>query len=70
MSRLPAIDPEHPEQAELIIRRLSQYADLAPEEIELLRSLSETPERLVPGTELIAEGERLESPRLRRAGWA
>lgn len=70
MSRLPAIDPEHPEQAELIIRRFSQYADLAPEETELLRSLSETPERLAPGTELIGEGERLETPRLMLAGWA
>jgi CRP-like cAMP-binding protein len=70
MSRLPAIDPEHPDQAELIIRRLSQYADLASYEIELLRSLSETPERLPASTELIAEGERLETPRLLLAGWA
>jgi CRP-like cAMP-binding protein len=70
MSRLPAIDPEHPDQAELIIRRLSQYSDLAPYEVELLRSLSETPERLSAGTELIAEGEHLETPRLLLAGWA
>ena len=64
MSRLPAIDPEHPDQAELIIRRLSKYAELGLDETELLRSLSETPERLAAGTELIAEGERLEHPRL------
>src|SRR3954451_18126690 len=70
MSRLPALDPEHPDQAELIIRRLSQYSDLTPYEIELLRTLSETPERLSAGTELIAEGERLETPRLLLAGWA
>jgi len=70
MSRLPAIDPEHPDQAELIIRRLSQYADLAMDEVELLRSLSEAPERLAPGAELIAQGERLENPRLLLAGWA
>lgn len=70
MSRLPALDPEHPDQAELIIRRLSQYTDLAPEELELLRSLSETPERLAAGTELIGEGEELERPRLLLAGWA
>ena len=70
MSRLPAIDPEHPDQAELIIRRLSQYAELGPDEVELLRSLSETPERLAAGTELISEGERLENPRLLLAGWA
>jgi CRP-like cAMP-binding protein len=70
MSRLPALDPEHPDQAELIIRRLSQYSDLAPDEIELLRSLSETPERLPAASELIAEGERLENPRLLLAGWA
>jgi CRP-like cAMP-binding protein len=70
MSRLPAIDPEHPDQAELIIRRLSQYSDLAPYEIDLLRNLSETPERLPAGNELIAEGERLETPRLLLAGWA
>ena len=70
MSRLPALDPEHPDQAELIIRRLSQCADLAPEEVELLRSLSETPERLPAGAELIAQGERLEQPRLLLAGWA
>jgi CRP-like cAMP-binding protein len=70
VSRLPALDPEHPDQAELIIRRLSQCADLAPEEVELLRSLSETPERLPAGTELIAQGERLEHPRLLLAGWA
>src|SRR2546423_10634614 len=70
MSRLPALDPEHPDQAELIIRRLSQYSDLAPYEVELLRSLSETPERLSAGIELIAEGERLEAPRLLLAGWA
>jgi len=70
MSRLPAIDPEHPDQSELIIRRLSQYADLASDEIELLHSLSETPERLPAGAELISEGERLENPRLLLAGWA
>jgi CRP-like cAMP-binding protein len=70
MSRLPAIEPEHPDQSELIIRRLSQYADLASDEIELLRSLSETPERLPAGAELISEGERLENPRLLLAGWA
>jgi len=70
MSRLPALDPEHPDQAELIMRRLSQYSDLAADEVELLRSLSETPERLMAGTELIAEGERLEHPRLLLAGWA
>src|SRR5215475_12588693 len=70
MSRLPATDPEHPDQAELILRRLSQYADLAPDEYELLHSLSEAPERLAPGTELISQGERLENPRLLLAGWA
>lgn len=70
MSRLPALDPEHPDQAQLVVRRLSQYADLGPEEIELLLSLSEQPERLTAGAELIAEGERLEHPRLLLAGWA
>ena len=70
MSRLPAIDPEHPDQAELIIRRLSQYADLASDEIALLRGLAEGPERLSAGTELIAEGELLDSPKLLVAGWA
>jgi CRP-like cAMP-binding protein len=70
MSRLPAIDPEHPDQAELIIRRLSQCAELGQDEVELLRSLSDTPERLAAGTELISEGERLENPRLLLAGWA
>ena len=53
MSRLPAIDPEHPDQAELIIRRLSQCAELGQDEVELLRSLSDTPERLAAGTELM-----------------
>lgn len=70
MSRLPALDPEHPDQAQLVVRRLSQYADLGPEEVELLLSLSEEPERLTAGTELIAESERLERPRLMLAGWA
>ena len=70
MSRLPALDPEHPDQAELIIRRLSQYSDLGSDEVELLRSLSESPDRLTAGTELIAEGERLEHARLLIAGWA
>ena len=70
MSRLPALDPERPDQAELIVRRLSQYADLASDETELLRSLSERPERLAAGTELIRQGERLENPRLLLAGWA
>ncbi|MBV8801194.1 MAG: Crp/Fnr family transcriptional regulator [Alphaproteobacteria bacterium] len=70
MSRLPAIDPEYPDQAELIVRRFSQFADLAPDETELLRNLSETPERLAAGTELIGQGERLEHPRLLLAGWA
>jgi len=70
MSRLPAIDPENPDQAELIIRRLSLYADLAPDELALLRGLSEGPERLSAGTELIAEGELLDSPKLLLAGWA
>jgi len=70
MSRLPAIDPEHPDQAQLVVRRLSKYAELGPEEVELLLSLSEEPERLTAGTELIGEGERLENPHLLLAGWA
>jgi CRP-like cAMP-binding protein len=70
VSRLPALDPERPDQSELIIRRLSQYSDLANEEVELLRTLSETPERLAAGAELIGQGERLETPRLLLAGWA
>ena len=70
MSRLPAIDPEHPDQAQLVVRRFSQCSDLGPEDEELLLSLSDEPERLQAGTELIGEGERLESPRLLLAGWA
>jgi CRP-like cAMP-binding protein len=70
MSRLPAIDPEVPDQAELIVRRLSQYADLSPEEVSLLRGLSESPERVPAGTELISEGQKLDVPRLLLAGWA
>lgn len=69
MSRLPAIDPEVPNQAELIVRRLSQYADLSTEEISLLRGLSESPERLPAGAELVSEGAKLDSPRLLLAGW-
>jgi len=70
MSRLPAIDPELPDQAELIVRRLSQYTELSPEEVSLLRGLSESPERLPAGAELISEGQRLDRPRLLLAGWA
>ncbi|MBV9572016.1 MAG: Crp/Fnr family transcriptional regulator [Alphaproteobacteria bacterium] len=70
MSRLPAIAPEYPDQAELIVRRLTKAADLAHDEIELLRSLSEAPERVPAGTELIGEGDRLHEAKLLLAGWA
>ena len=69
MSRLPAIDPEVPNQADLLVRRFSQYADLSPEEISLLRGLAESPERLPAGAELVAEGQKLNSPKLLLAGW-
>ena len=69
MSRLPTIDPELPDQAELVVRRLSRYADLTQEEIALLRGLAQSPERLAPGTALLAEGDSLDHARLMLAGW-
>lgn len=69
MSRLPTIDPELPDQAELVVRRLSRYADLTGDEIALLRGLAQSPERLGPGSPLIGEGEPLNHARLMLAGW-
>jgi CRP-like cAMP-binding protein len=49
---------------------LSHFAHLTAEEIMLLRSVAATPQSVPPGTEIIHEGQLLDSPSALMAGWA
>jgi CRP-like cAMP-binding protein len=59
-----------PPHADLVIRRLSHFADLSAEERALLHSLAAGRREVPAGSGLIAEGELLDTPRLLLAGWA
>lgn len=57
-------------QADMLLHRLSRFAHLAPNEVALVGSLSTRSEDYPAGTELVAEGQSLDSPRLLLSGWA
>jgi CRP-like cAMP-binding protein len=63
--RTPAAPP-----SDILVRRLSRYADLSPPEIALLETLPLAPQDVGSGTELIVEGRLLDTPRLLISGWA
>jgi CRP-like cAMP-binding protein len=53
----------------IVRRRLSQYADFAPDEMAVLDGLGAGIERLPAGTELVMEHEKLNRPRVLLTGW-
>ena len=69
MSRLHT-PSDAPPLADLVIRRLSHFADLSAEERVLLHSLVADRREVPIGFGLVAEGQRLDMPRLLLAGWA
>ncbi|MGD0190577.1 MAG: Crp/Fnr family transcriptional regulator [Rhizomicrobium sp.] len=54
----------------LLPRRLERFADLSAAELSLLESLPAKTEEFFGGTELVAEGQCLDAPRLLLSGWA
>src|SRR5580700_8111443 len=63
--RTPSAPP-----SDILVRRLSRYAELSPSEIALLEALPLAPQDVGSGTELIVEGRLLDTPRLLVSGWA
>ncbi len=59
-----------PTSADLLVRRLSQYAELSEREGALLRGLETSLTDMAAGAELIVEGQVLDTPRLLKSGWA
>jgi CRP-like cAMP-binding protein len=57
-------------QNELLLRRLSRFAELSAEETRLVRSLTDRTEDFPVGSELLAEGQPFDAPRLLASGWA
>src|SRR5579862_4109811 len=70
MERWRALGLDTSSHADLLVRRLSHLAELSPGDLALIESLAERTEEIPAGTELIREGEALDSPRLLMAGWA
>ena len=70
MERWRALGLDTSSHADLLVRRLSHLADLSPKDLALIESLADRTEEVQAGTELIREGEALNSPRLLMAGWA
>src|ERR1700733_11919895 len=56
--------------SDILVRRLSRYAELSPSEIALLEALPLAPQDVDTVTELIVEGRLLDTPRLLVSGWA
>jgi CRP-like cAMP-binding protein len=56
--------------ADLLVRRMSKLTELSPKDRALLELIAQRREEISAGTELIREGEALNSPRLLMAGWA
>jgi CRP-like cAMP-binding protein len=69
MPRLRTVVTNMP-AADLVIRRLQRFAHLTESERELLRAAADNNREVPAGFQLIAEGERLDNPRLLLAGWA
>jgi CRP-like cAMP-binding protein len=57
-------------QGELLLHRLAQFANLSVDEAALVTSLTDKTEEYSAGTELLAEGQSLDTPRLLTSGWA
>jgi CRP-like cAMP-binding protein len=57
-------------QGELLLHRLTRFASLSPQEVALVTSLAAKTEEFSAGTELVAEGQSLDTPRLLISGWA
>ncbi|HEY5047119.1 MAG TPA: Crp/Fnr family transcriptional regulator [Rhizomicrobium sp.] len=62
------VDPAS--QSDLLVHRLARFANIAPHELALLASLTLKTEEFLAGTELMAEGQSLDTPRLLTSGWA
>jgi CRP-like cAMP-binding protein len=56
--------------SDILLRRLSHYAELSPAEIGLLEAMPLASQDVGVGTELIVEGRLLDTPRLLVSGWA
>lgn len=67
MPRIRSITPGP--APDLIIRRLSRFAQLGEHERALLRSVTESPRDVPMGHCMVAEGDRLDNARLLLAGW-
>jgi CRP-like cAMP-binding protein len=70
MERWRALGLDTSSQADLLVKRLSHLAELSQQDVALIESLASHVEEVSAGTELIREGEALDSPRLLMAGWA
>jgi CRP-like cAMP-binding protein len=70
MERWRALGLDTSSHADLLVRRMSHLADLSVKERALIESIAQRTEELPAGTELIHEGEALNSPRMLMAGWA
>jgi CRP-like cAMP-binding protein len=70
MDRWRGLGMDVAEQRKLLLHRLARFADLSPAERGLVLSLVDRSDDFASGTELIAEGQSLDSPRLLTSGWA
>ncbi len=70
MERWRALGLDTSSHADLLVRRMSHLAELSSRDRALIESISQRTEEVPGGTELIREGEALDSPRLLMAGWA
>lgn len=70
MERWRALGLDTSPHADLIAQRLSHFSELSGREIALLESLAQRTDESTAGSELIREGQLLDSPRLLMAGWA
>lgn len=70
MERWRALELDISSHADILVRRLSRLADLSERDRALIQAVASQTEEVPAGTELIREGEALDSPRLLMAGWA
>ena len=70
MERWRALGLDTSSHADVLVRRLSRLAQLSERDVALIESVASRTEEIPAGTELIREGEALNSPRLLMAGWA
>jgi CRP-like cAMP-binding protein len=70
MDRWRGLGVDSASQGELLLHRLARFANLSPEEVALVTSLTARTEEFSAGTELVAEGQSLDAPRLLTSGWA